>query len=236
MELSKRLHAVASLVTEGASVADVGTDHGYIPIYLAENNLSQKIIAMDVNKGPLERATIHIKGKRLDHVIETRLSDGFAALNKGEVDTIIAAGMGGGLVIKIMTDNPEITESINCFILQPQSEIHKVREYLYKNGFVIAAEDMVEEDGKYYPMMKVVHAEDCDLKKEEYSDVEYLYGKLLLKNAHPVLKEFLNREKVLKMEIIGNLKEKAGGNAQHRIDELEKEKFMIEKILTEFFA
>ena len=70
-----------------------------------------------------------------EETIETRLSDGFAALKAGEVDTVITAGMGGGLVIKIMTDYPEITDSIKCFILQPQSEIHKVREFLYRNDF-----------------------------------------------------------------------------------------------------
>lgn len=238
MELSKRLYAVASLVTEGASVADIGTDHGYIPIYLAENNLSQKIIAMDVNKGPLERAMIHIKANHLEHLIETRLSDGFAALEKGEVDTIIAAGMGGGLVIKILTDHPEITDSIKCFILQPQSEISKVREYLHNHGFYIMEEDMVEEDGKYYPMMKVVHWKDrdCNLLEESYDDAEFMYGKYLLEHAHPVLKEFLNRELVLKTEITENLKQKAGENAKKRILELEEEQEKIKQVLVKYFA
>jgi tRNA (adenine22-N1)-methyltransferase len=156
----------------------------------------------------------------------------------GEVDSIIAAGMGGGLVIKILTDNPEITASIKEFILQPQSEIFKVRKFLQKNGFVIVEEDMVEEDGKFYPMMRVLHADDCEKQEchEAYLEAEYIYGRFLLQNAHPVLKEFLNREKVLKAEIIGNLKARAGANAQSRIDELEKEQIMIEKILAEYFA
>ena len=80
MELSKRLTAVAGLVTEGASVADIGTDHGYIPIHLIEQNLSPKVIAMDINKGPLERARIHIAGYGMSDRIETRLSDGLAAV------------------------------------------------------------------------------------------------------------------------------------------------------------
>lgn len=232
MELSKRLQAVAGLVTEGASVADIGTDHGYIPIYLAENKISTKILAMDVNKGPLERARIHIKSSRLDDVIETRLSDGFAALKKGEVDTIIAAGMGGGLVIKIMTDYPEITSSVRCFILQPQSEIHKVREYLYENSFSIVEEDMVEEDGKYYPMMKVIHGDEC----EGYTEEEFLYGRHLLQMSHPVLKDFLNRELSMKKEIICNVKKKAGENAMSRVQVLETEAALIEKLLLKYFA
>ena len=232
MELSKRLQAVAGLVTEGASVADIGTDHGYIPIYLAQNGISSKIIAMDVNKGPLERAMFHIKANRLAHIIETRLSDGFEVLQEGEVDTIITAGMGGGLVIKILTDYPAITNSIKCFILQPQSEIYKVREFLYENGVRVVEENMVEEDGKYYPMMKVVHGQEAD----SYTEEEYLYGKFLLKNAHPVLKDFLNRELVLKKEIVQNVKQKAGENAKKRIQTLEEEVLSIEQLILKYFA
>ena len=94
MELSKRLTAVAGLVTEGASVADIGTDHGYIPIHLIEQNLSPKVIAMDINKGPLERARIHIAGYGMSDRIETRLSDGLAAVKPKEVEEMIVAGMG----------------------------------------------------------------------------------------------------------------------------------------------
>lgn len=100
MELSKRLQAVADLVTEGASVADIGTDHGYIPIYLIEHHIAEKVIALDINRGPLERARMHIVGHGLKEKIETRLSDGLEKVLPGEVDTMIAAGMGGGLVIK----------------------------------------------------------------------------------------------------------------------------------------
>ena len=105
MELSKRLYAVAGLVTEGASVADIGTDHGYVPIYLVKNKIASKVIAMDINKGPLERARMHIIGHGLKGQIETRLSDGLKMVNPGEVDAMIAAGMGGALVIKILEDS-----------------------------------------------------------------------------------------------------------------------------------
>ena len=98
MELSKRLKAVAGLVTEGASVADIGTDHGYVPIWLIQSGKASRVIAMDVNEGPLERARGHIRSKRLENVIFTRKSDGLQALHTGEADTMIAAGMGGGLV------------------------------------------------------------------------------------------------------------------------------------------
>ena len=93
MELSKRLQAVADLVSEGLVVADVGTDHGYIPIYLIETEKSSKAFAMDVNKGPLLRAKEHIAEHGLEACIETKLSDGVRALQKGECECVVVAGM-----------------------------------------------------------------------------------------------------------------------------------------------
>ena len=161
-ELSKRLQAVADLVTPGMRLADVGTDHAYIPIYLTQNGLVPSAIAMDINKGPLERADTHILEHGLDGKIVTRLSDGLVNLKMEEADTMIAAGMGGGLVIHILEEGKQIVSTLKGCILQPQSEIQKVREYLVEHGFRFEAEDMVEEDGKYYPMMRVVPPEYCE--------------------------------------------------------------------------
>ncbi|MGN1267371.1 MAG: tRNA (adenine(22)-N(1))-methyltransferase [Dorea sp.] len=222
MELSKRLYAVASLVTEGASVADIGTDHGYVPIYLVKNNIASRVIAMDINKGPLERARMHIIGHGLKGKIETRLSDGLKNIVPGEVDTMIAAGMGGALVIKILNDSKAVVEKLTYCILQPQSEIEKVRKYLVENDLKIIDEDMVEEDGKFYPMMKVVHG-----VPEQYEEYEYIYGKKLLEKKHLVLEKYLLREQAAKESILEQLRhrlessESARIRAVEMIDELE---------------
>ena len=102
MELSKRLQAVADLVSDGRTVADVGTDHGYIPIYLIQSGKCARAIAMDVNKGPLQRAKDHIEEQGLSCQIATRLSDGVQHLEAGEVECIVIAGMGGALTIRIL--------------------------------------------------------------------------------------------------------------------------------------
>ena len=169
-ELSKRLQAVADLVTPGMRLADVGTDHAYIPIYLTQNGLVPSAIAMDINKGPLERADTHILEHGLDGKIVTRLSDGLVNLKMEEADTMIAAGMGGGLVIHILNE-----------------EEHRFR---------IVAEDMVEEDGKYYPMMKVIPTEQKGLYVEGVpaAEEELEYGKYLLEKGHPVMGEYLKKE------------------------------------------
>ena len=232
MELSKRLHAVAGLVTEGASVADIGTDHGYIPIYLIQERIASKVIALDVKKGPLERARMHIIGHGLKGQIETRLSDGLREVAPGEVDTMIAAGMGGGLVIHILEDSPETVKEISSFILQPQSEIDKVRRYLNEHGYRIVEERMVEESGKFYPMMRAVHG-----KEEAYEEYEYLYGKRLVEKKDPVLGRYLQREQNIRESILEQLqRHKNSATAREREKEVQEEWRKIRQALAHYEA
>ena len=147
MELSKRLQAVAGLVTAGSVLADIGTDHAYIPIWLTESGRIRGAVAMDVNPGPLERAEENIREHGLKDHICTRLSDGFAALKPGEADCAVIAGMGGGLTVRILREGRSIVRTLKECILQPQSEIEKVRAFLLEEGFFFLREDMVEEDG-----------------------------------------------------------------------------------------
>ena len=147
MELSKRLTAVAALVTPGSRLADVGTDHGYIPIWLVKNGRIPCAVAMDVNKGPLLRAEENIREEGLEEKIETRLSDGLKKLCPGEADAAVIAGMGGALTIYILEAASRVLPGMKELILQPQSEIAKVRRWLEDQGWQIAEEDMVEEDG-----------------------------------------------------------------------------------------
>lgn len=228
IELSKRLHAVASLVTPGMRLADVGTDHGYIPIYLVDQGIIPSAIAMDINKGPLSKAKEHIEEMGLSEKIETRLSDGLANVNAEEIDSMIAAGMGGGLVIHILSSEKETADGLSELILQPQSEIHKVREYLLEQGYRIVAEDMVLEDGKYYPMMKAVKGE-----AEAYSKEELEFGKRLLEMKHPVLKQYLEQMVVHQEEILAALEKQGSQRTKERALEVEKKVDEVKRILKE---
>ena len=218
MKLSKRLQAVASLVKEGKCVADIGTDHGYIPIYLVESGICEKAIAMDVNKGPLQRAKEHIKENGLSEKIETRLSDGLAALCPGECDCAVIAGMGGGLVIKILEEGATVAKTMTELILQPQSELEKVRFYLQENQYQVVEEEMVEEDGKYYPMMRVKWG-----NRDTYETIELLYGKYLIQKKHPVLLQYLDKEIRTKTSILEQLMQQDSEKNVGRIEELRKE-------------
>ena len=227
MELSKRLQAVADLLGEGLKVADVGTDHGYIPIYLVETGKCPAAFAMDINKGPILRAKEHIEAHGLQDKITVRQSDGVKALVVGECESVNIAGMGGALAIKIMEEGKEIFKSLQEFVLQPQSELDKVRIYLHENAYCIVKEDMVYEDGKYYPMMKLVNG-----PVEPYSQVELRYGKKLLEAKHPVLKQFLEKEVQAKEQIIKNLNNEQGEHIQKRISELQEEVQYIKEALS----
>lgn len=226
MELSKRLQAVADLVREGQVVADVGTDHGYIPIYLLEAGKCKKAIAMDVNNGPLLRAKEHIAEHGLTQKIQVKLSDGVKALSVGECDCVVIAGMGGALAVKIMEEGREVFESLKEFILQPQSELVKVRQYLWENGYCVVDEDMVLEDGKFYPMMKVQKG-----SSKSYTQVELRYGRVLLIKKHPTLKMYLEKEMQAKEMILKNLESESGEHIKNRKKELQEELLLVKEAL-----
>ncbi|MBQ4530421.1 MAG: SAM-dependent methyltransferase [Lachnospiraceae bacterium] len=219
MELSKRLSAVAALVSPCKKMADIGTDHGYIPIYLIERKKVSHALAMDINKGPLERAREHVTLHQLDEYIELRLSNGAEKLQPKEVDSVVIAGMGGRLMMKIIEERKEVFLSLEEFVIQPQSEYGAVRHFLEEQGFQILEENMVEEDGKYYPMMKVSQGE-MKLLKECY----YEYGSFLLEEKHPVLHEYLKKEQENYKKIRENLL--AGTSEKQKMRLLEVEKIL----------
>ncbi|MBQ2985879.1 MAG: SAM-dependent methyltransferase [Tyzzerella sp.] len=230
MELSRRLQAVADLISDGLVVADVGTDHGYIPIYLIEAEKSPKAYALDVNKGPLLRAKEHIAAYRMNSRIETRLSDGVRALEVGECECVVIAGMGGALTIKILEDGEEVFRNLKEFVLQPQSEVQKVREYLCNHAYVIVEEDMVFDEGKFYPMFRVING-----YPSTYHKIELCYGKLLLEKKNLVLKAFLNKEKKKKTTILSNLETNFGEHIEIRKKEIQEELEAIEYALQRYY-
>ncbi|MEF9915869.1 MAG: class I SAM-dependent methyltransferase [Lachnospiraceae bacterium] len=230
MELSKRLQAVADLVTSGLCVADIGTDHGYIPIYLVQSGRIPCAIAMDINKGPLERARKHICECHLEPYIQTRLSDGLSALQKHEVESVVIAGMGGGLIMKILSHQNKNMSDVKEFILQPQSDLLKVRSFLQQHNYLIICEDMVLEDGKFYSMLKVKKVESCPKIPSDF-----IYSPYLLEHRHPVLKLYLYQEMNKKNEILQLLKEQSGEHIINRILKLKEEVAYAEQILYRYY-
>lgn len=234
MQISRRLETVAKMVTSGRTVADIGTDHAYIPIYLIREHRAERAVAMDVNRGPLERAREHIRQYGLADRIDTRLSDGLAALAADEADSVIIAGMGGPLTVRILGDGADRLGRCQELILQPQSETGSVRAYLHKHGWRIVCEELVKEDGKFYQMMRAVPQKDEDEPEAPYTKAEEKYGRLLLEKRHPVLFEYLEHERTLNKRILASLENQSGEAATHRRGEVLEELCRIEKILEIF--
>ncbi len=229
VQLSKRLLMVTNMVTKGNRVADIGCDHAYTSIYLVEQNISNRIIAMDINKGPLERAKEHVKLYGCAEYIDIRLSDGAKELGLDEADTLLISGMGGTLTIHILEDSYEVVQRVKELILQPQSEIAQVRRYLHSIGFSIIDEDMLIEDGKYYT---AVHAIKGEESYEE--EIEYSYGRILLQKKNKNLYDFLCHGINKYTEVIAKLETQEYDRNKQRLSELRLEKEMMEKALKHF--
>lgn len=228
MQLSQRLKAVADSVTHGNRVADVGCDHAYISIYLIDNNIAPQVIAMDVNRGPLERARENITRQGYDNRIHTRLSDGLHEMEPGEADTILIAGMGGALTVRILEEGLEVVLKSRELVLQPQSEMYLVRRFLHRIGFSIIQENMLKEDGKYYVVMKAIQKSETESYDRE---IFYQYGKLLIEHRAPVVKEYLLREKRMRNQVIEELNSNLTEKTKERLKEIQQEMEYIEEAL-----
>lgn len=224
MRLSERLERVVSFVKPCASAADIGTDHALVPVELVRRGIVKKALAMDVRPGPLSRAKEQISRAGLSDQIEPRLSDGLAALKPQEAETVIIAGMGGELIIRILTEGRHMWDSVVQWVLSPHSEVFKVRGWLLENGFAIEKEDMVCEDGKYYVLMDVRRAgSGIESPARDAEFVRLLYGDGLIRERNPVLAQYLKEEEQMLMEREASLRQSAKGSlrAAERLKETE---------------
>ena len=225
IQISKRLSAAASLVSKGNRLADIGCDHGYLPIYLVQQSHIPGAIAMDVRPGPLSRAREHIRAYGLLDYIECRLSDGLEALRPGEAETIVIAGMGGPLMEKILVKGTGQLAGVKELIVQPQSDVEQFRKFLQEIPFTVDSEDMVEENGKYYPVMHLV----CGKTKECWEKAQFRYGKYLLRDRHPVLQKYLCRERNRLEKLEQELSEVNSSRARIRLELVYEEKKCLEE-------
>ena len=156
MKLSGRLAAAASLIPNHKVIADIGTDHGYIPVYMCQEGHCPKAIAADIMPGPLQAAVTHVRQSGLADRIDCRLGDGLTCIQTGEADGAVICGMGGPLIVSILQASPVVWQEMEFLVLQPQSDSGAVRQYLYEAGWHIEAEEMLVEDGRLYEMMRAV--------------------------------------------------------------------------------
>ena len=236
ISLSNRLLKVAELAQSSDCVCDIGTDHGFVPIYLINSGASSHVIAMDINEGPLERAKEHIKEYGLENAIETRLSNGMEKLLSGEADTIICAGMGGLLMKRILEEGAPRQKGVKRMVLQPQSDLATFREYLREEKFFIEDEEEIFEEGKYYVAIRVRVSDDDDnlsyekaeelilkspentgLSKDDAVRICDRFGPCLLLKKDETLRKYLAHEKSICEGILLKLSENEHTSRRHDI-------------------
>ncbi len=189
MELSKRLKEIILLIDQCNVIADIGTDHGYVPIYSVKEGLCSKAIASDINKGPVDKARMNVKIEGLDKVISCRQGPGLSTLRANEAEIAIIAGMGGNLIRDIIVDELEITKELKCMILQPAQNPEVLRKFLYNSSFSVLRETVIYDEGKFYEIFKVSYSEANNTTYKQYMDYEL--SDILIRSGSPDLKSYI---------------------------------------------
>ncbi|GIN70957.1 SAM-dependent methyltransferase [Bacillus sp. J14TS2] len=187
-KLSKRLETVVSFIKSSMSIADIGSDHAYLPCYAVKKGIAISAIAGEVVEGPYQSALKQVEAAHLTDKISVRKGNGLEVLQStDQVDCIIIAGMGGSLITEILSAQKQKLASVSRLILQPNIAAEKVRKWLYEQNWQLIAEQLIEEEGKYYEVLVAEHGNPS----LPYTDVskEFLLGPFLLKKKDDLFKQ-----------------------------------------------
>lgn len=218
--LGSRLLALAKQISLGDRVADIGTDHGLIPVYLAKKGISNRVIATDVSVESLQKARDLVKKESLENIIETRVGFGLQVITPGEIDTIIIAGLGGILIRAILEEGIHVLKSASKVILQPMNNQKLVRRWLVAQGFAFRDEVLVKE-GKY--LYEILIAGQGH--QEVAHDIQYEIGFKFIENRDPLYKEFIAAKVSKTKNIINRLR---GQNTKHSREAMERFRAKLE--------
>ncbi|KNZ42720.1 hypothetical protein AKG39_04950 [Acetobacterium bakii] len=214
MELNPRLRVIAGCVTDVKTMADIGTDHGYLPVALIEKGKLVSAIACDVNEKPLEKAKKIIEDYGFDSSIETRLGSGLSVLKPEEAEAIVIAGMGGLLIRDLLEAEPEVAAAAKKLVLQPMNNQAVVRRYLETNGFKIIHEDLAREGDRIY---EIIVAQKGVMIVEDHLDYELGYRATQTK--HPLLEAHINRKIRFEEKILDHTRGKTTAIARKQFTE-----------------
>jgi len=224
MGISVRLNKIISLIDKCNIVADIGTDHGYIPIYLIKKDLCNLAIASDINLGPKMKAELNIVMEGLSDKIQCRLGGGLNVIKPYEVQAVIIAGLGGYLIRDIIEDRIDVFKSLDYAILQPAQNPEILRKYIYERGFNVINEELCFDQNKYYETIKVAY----DNKPKIENNFYYEVSKTFIENKDPLIKDYAKYKLLLYNKIYKEIKDgtesaqKRKVELKHIIDKLEE--------------
>lgn len=226
MQLDSRLMAVASMVPKGYKIADIGTDHAYLPIYLITHNICPNAIATDIRLGPLKKASEHVQNHNLSDKIELRLGEGLEPLAPGEVDAVVIAGMGGETIARILEKYKAVADTLKRVIIQPMTNQPKLRKKLFEMQYHIIDETVALDDGKFYEIIvtqKGFHG--------FYDDIDIEIGPILKEKRASIIKDYL-MDRLLKLEKLADkLKNVSSPYVIQAMEEYKRQISVLEEVL-----
>lgn len=209
LKLSDRLLKLAEKVDNGESVLDVGTDHGYLPLYLWEKGISNKLILSDISEGSLKKAEEDAKEYFPDVEFDLRIGDGLKVVEPKEVDTVVMAGMGGILIKDILDFDIQKSWTFEKYILQPRKHVGRLRHYLLYHSFKIVNEDLVREGDFIWPIITAVPKEIAVPNGTDENDIEFEYPRSLIEFRNELTEEYIkNAYQVEKLNLERKLQAK----------------------------
>lgn len=227
MKLSPRLQAIAELIPSGSVVADIGTDHGYLPIYLIQKKISQRVVGIDINQAPLEQARETVATFNCLQKIDLRLGNGLHALQATDkIDTVVIAGLGGRNIATILSDCHDKLKDVQQLVLQPMCEAGYLRLFLAQNGFELAHETLALEGRRLYEVILAKPGQE-----QEKDLFRLALGPRLLEQRPPLFPVLL-KEKIRKLKIIyTSLQRTKKSDVRQKVREVKRELDSLEEVL-----
>ncbi len=179
-KLSNRLEKVVSYIPTGSRIADIGSDHAYLPCYAISKGVASYAIAGEVVKGPYLSAEKQVEESDLTHAIDVRMGDGLQVIAPGEVDCITIAGMGGALIASILEKGKVKLDGVTRLILQPNIGARAIRVWLFENGWELQSEEIIEEESKIYEILVAEKGNSERPYSKDHKDKQILMGPFLL--------------------------------------------------------
>ena len=231
MILSERIKKIAECVEYADCIADIGTDHAYLPIALITQKKAGFVIASDLREKPLLRAKRNVEKEGLSDRIELRMSDGARNFKPHEVDAVTISGMGGALMTRIIYERPEVFDELDCMYLSPQSEIYDFRIRLMDMGYYIMDEWMVEEGHKFYFIIKA----KAGVEQNPYRECELYYGRELLKKRDETLLRYIKHETEIQQRLLDKLMPIDNDSKFDRISEISAKQNIITEAIGYYY-
>lgn len=226
MKLNQRLLTIAQFVPENSTVVDIGTDHALLPIYLLQNKIAVRVIAGDLNFGPLESARRNVMAAGLEKCIDLRLGNGLDIVEAGEAGVCVIAGMGGSTIRDIIKNGGCKAAALNRFILQPMGGSGPLRQWLAENGWQISDEEIISEDERIYEIIVAIPGKETTVDADLIS-----VGPRLFEKGHPLLKKIIIEEIRQNRNILSSLERTDSVSAAPKREALTKRNFALERIL-----